>query len=83
LSTHIISASVVMIGVATTLIGLVKVARAHMCPTRVDQFAGLAALLFLLIRAKHDQDYMLTVRVRGRWCHAALRKRQQLRERTQ
>jgi len=37
-----------MIGVATTLIGLVKVAKAHMGPTRADQFAGLAALLFLL-----------------------------------
>jgi hypothetical protein len=47
LSTHILSASVVMIGVSTTLIGLVKVARAHMGPTRADQFAGLVALLFL------------------------------------
>ena len=30
LSSHILSASVVMIGVSTTLIGLVKVAKAHM-----------------------------------------------------
>lgn len=48
LSSHILSASVVMIGVSTTLIGLVKVAKAHMGPSRVDEYAGLAALLFLL-----------------------------------
>jgi hypothetical protein len=47
-SPHILSASVVMIGVATTLVGLVKVAKAHMAPTHVDQYAGLTALLFLL-----------------------------------
>lgn len=47
LSTHILGASVVMIGVATTLIGLVKVARPHMGATRTDQYAGIAALLFL------------------------------------
>ena len=48
LSSHILSASVVMIGVSTTLIGLVKVAKAQMGPTRADQYAGLAGLLFLL-----------------------------------
>jgi hypothetical protein len=50
LSSHILSASVVMIGVSTTLIGLVKVAKAHMSPTRVDQYAGVVGfvLLFLL-----------------------------------
>ena len=48
LSSHILSASVVMIGVATTLIGLVKVAKEHMGPTRADQYAGLAAVLFFL-----------------------------------
>ena len=37
-----------MIGVATTLIGLVKVAKAHMGPTRADQYAGLAAVLFFI-----------------------------------
>lgn len=36
-----------MIGVSTTLIGLVKVAKGHMGPTRADQCAGLVALLFL------------------------------------
>jgi hypothetical protein len=48
LSAHILSASVVMIGVSTALIGLVKVAKAHMGPSRVAQYAGLAAALFLL-----------------------------------
>jgi len=48
LSSHILAASVVMIGVATTLIGLVKVAKEHMGPTRADQYAGLAAVLFFL-----------------------------------
>jgi len=47
LSAHILSASVVMIGVSTTLIGLVKVAKAHMGATRADQYAALTALLFL------------------------------------
>jgi len=36
-----------MVGVSTTLIGLVKVAKGHMGPSRVDEYAGLAALLFL------------------------------------
>ena len=35
-------------GVSTTLIGLVKVAKAHISPSRVDQHAGLVGLLFLL-----------------------------------
>jgi len=35
-----------MVGVSTTLIGLVKVAKGHMGPSRVDEYAGLAALLF-------------------------------------
>jgi hypothetical protein len=48
LSTHILGASVVMIGVSTTLIGLVKVAKAHMGPSHVDQHAGLVGLIFLL-----------------------------------
>ena len=47
LSTHILSASVVMIGVSTTLIGLVKVAKARMGATQADQYAALTALLFL------------------------------------
>jgi hypothetical protein len=48
LSPHILGASVVMIGVSTTLVGLVKVAKAHMGPSHVDQYAALTGLLFLL-----------------------------------
>lgn len=47
LSSHILSASVVMIGVSTTLIGLVKVAKGHMGATRADHYAAVTALLFL------------------------------------
>jgi hypothetical protein len=53
LSVHILSASVVMIGVSTTLIGLVKVAKAHISPSRVDQYAGLVGLLFFSVRSFH------------------------------
>lgn len=48
LSTHILSASVVMIGVSTTLIGLVKVAKTHAGSSHVDRYTALTALLFLL-----------------------------------
>lgn len=47
LSSHILGASAVMIGVATTLVGLVKVARPHIGATHADHYAGIAALLFL------------------------------------
>jgi hypothetical protein len=53
LSTHILSVSVVMIGVSTTLIGLVKVAKAHMGPTHADQYAALTALLFFSALASY------------------------------
>ena len=36
-----------MIGVCTTLIGLVKVVEARIGPSHVDEFAALTALLFL------------------------------------
>ena len=48
LSPHILSTSVHLIGFSTTLIGLVKVAEAHIGPSHVDRYAGLAALVFLL-----------------------------------
>lgn len=37
-----------MIGICTTLIGLVKIIEARIGPSHVDEYAGLAALLFLL-----------------------------------
>lgn len=51
LSSHILSASVVMIGVSTTLIGLVKVAKAHMGPSRADQYAGSPHCSFFSVRS--------------------------------
>ena len=48
LSRHILPTSATMIGICTTLIGLVKVAEAKIGPTRVDEYAALAALLFLV-----------------------------------
>jgi len=37
-----------MIGICTTFIGLVKVVETRMGPTHVDEYAALAALLFLI-----------------------------------
>jgi len=47
LSKHILPSSGTMIGVCATLIGLVKLAEAHIGPSRVDEYAALASLLFL------------------------------------
>ena len=47
LSKHILPSSGTMIGVCATLIGLVKLAEAHIGPSRVDESAALASLLFL------------------------------------
>jgi len=47
LSRHILPNSGTMIGVCTTLIGLVKVVEVHIGPSRVDEYAALASLLFL------------------------------------
>jgi hypothetical protein len=48
LSRHILPTSATMIGICTTLIGLVKVAEAKIGPSRVDEYAALAALRFLI-----------------------------------
>ena len=48
LSRHILPTSATMIGICTTFIGLVKVAESRMGPTHVDEYAALAALLFLI-----------------------------------
>lgn len=47
LSKHILPSSGTMIGVCATLIGLVKLAEAHIGPSRVDEYAALVSLLFL------------------------------------
>ena len=48
LSRHILPRSATMIGICTTFIGLVKVVETHMGPSHVDEYAALAALLFLI-----------------------------------
>lgn len=47
LSQHILPTAGTMIGICTTLIGLVKVAEGRIGPSRVDEYAGLIAVLFL------------------------------------
>lgn len=48
LSQHILPTSATMIGICTTLIGLVKVVEIKVGPSHVDEYAALAALLFLI-----------------------------------
>jgi hypothetical protein len=48
LSRHILPTSATMIGICTTFIGLVKVAENRMGPSHVDEYAAVAALLFLI-----------------------------------
>nr|WP_128564748.1 hypothetical protein [Methylobacterium crusticola] len=47
MSLHILPAAGTMVGICTTLIGLVKVVEDRIGPSHVDEYAGLAALLFL------------------------------------
>lgn len=47
-ATHILGSASTMIGVSTTLIGLVKVVEGRIGGSRVDEYAGIAAALFLL-----------------------------------
>lgn len=47
LSAHILPNSGTMVGVCVTLIGLVKIVEARIGPSRVDEYAGIASLMFL------------------------------------
>jgi hypothetical protein len=47
LSHHILPSAATMVGVCTTLIGLVKIIEGRIGPSHVDEWAALAALLFL------------------------------------
>ncbi|MBO1020549.1 hypothetical protein IPV08_11260 [Methylobacterium sp. SD274] len=47
LSQHILPAAGTMIGVCTTLVGLVKIAEARIGPSHVDEAVSLTAILFL------------------------------------
>lgn len=48
LSSHILPTSGTMIGVSATVIGLVKLAEARIGPSRVDEYASLASVVFLV-----------------------------------
>jgi len=48
LSVHILPSAATMTGVCTTLIGLVKVVEGRIGPSRVDEYAGLVSLLFVV-----------------------------------
>lgn len=48
LAQHILPTSGTMVGICTTLIGLVKVVEGRIGPSRVDEYAGCASLLFLV-----------------------------------
>jgi hypothetical protein len=47
LSHHILPSAATMVGVCTTLIGLVKIVEGRIGPSRVDEWAALTALIFL------------------------------------
>lgn len=47
LAQHILPTSGTMIGICTTLIGLVKVVEGRIGPSHVDEYAACASLLFL------------------------------------
>ena len=45
---HILPTASTMIGVSTTLIGLVKIVEGRIGPSHVDEYAGCATALFML-----------------------------------
>ena len=47
-TSHILASASTMIDVSTTLIGLVKVVEGRIGESRVDEFAGIATVLFLM-----------------------------------
>lgn len=69
LSQHILPAAGTMIGVCTTLVGLVKIAEAQIGPSHVDEAVSLTAILFLVSAAasylsmRLDDDRPLALRL--------------------
>jgi hypothetical protein len=69
LAQHILPTSGTMIGICTTLIGLVKVIEGRIGPSHVDEYAACASLLFLIsavtsylsIRYDHRQRFSQTL----------------------
>lgn len=48
LASHILPNAATMIGVCVTAVGLVKVAEAHIGPSRVDNYCAIAGVVFLV-----------------------------------
>ncbi|GJE16952.1 hypothetical protein [Methylobacterium marchantiae] len=69
LSQHILPSAGTMIGVCTTLVGLVKIAEAQIGPSHVDEAVSLTAILFLASAAasylsiRLDDDRPLAIRL--------------------
>ncbi|MBV9347085.1 MAG: hypothetical protein JOZ70_08115 [Pseudolabrys sp.] len=67
LARYILPASGTMIGMCTTLIGLVKILEARTGPSRADEFTALAALCFLVsalasyLTIRHGHRRLLSV----------------------
>ncbi len=69
LSRHILPTSATMIGICTTFIGLVKVAETKIGPSHVDEYASVAALVFLISAASSYLSirYAKQIRLSGRY----------------
>lgn len=68
LSRHILPTSATMIGICTTFIGLVKLAEARIGPSHVDEYAALAALMFLISSGASYLSIRFSERKRGAQC---------------
>jgi hypothetical protein len=51
---HILGASIVMIGVSSTLVDLIKVAKTHMPSSRANEYAAIATMIFLFGAVSSD-----------------------------
>lgn len=59
-----------MVGVCTTLVGLVKIAEAKIGPSRVDEYAALCATLFMVSAITS----YLSARNEDSWWNASLER---------
>jgi uncharacterized membrane protein len=48
LARYILASSGTMIGICTTLVGLIKIVEGRIGPSRVDEFVALVAIIFLV-----------------------------------
>jgi hypothetical protein len=68
LSRHILAASIVMIGVSSTLVGLIKIAKANMPASRAEEYTAIATMIFLFgavssyLSIRHEDHVVLSQR---------------------